>query len=151
MTARGKRLHHSPAQNSDCAVGVGPGKVFDIRSWTGLMFSHKPGHGRTGSGIRQTRDRREGEGKKPEDIDLFSTAVPRKRKKTLRCILRRLAWFPLNNLAIRKFENDWRRTAISGLRHDGVFRGTHKNEKKRRGRVEYALEAYECERTALFL
>lgn len=69
----------------------------------------------------------------------------------MRRILRRLAWFPLNNLAIRKFENDWRRTAISGLRHDGVFEEPTKMKKPVRSSRVYALEMDECERTALFL
>ncbi|CAL1675928.1 unnamed protein product [Lasius platythorax] len=57
MTAGRRNVFHSSERNAAPAlraVGVGSCKVVDIRSRTGLMFSHKPDHGRTGLVVRQT-------------------------------------------------------------------------------------------------
>jgi len=44
---RGRNVFHNIRRNSGSSVGVDSCKVVDIRSRTGLMFSHKLSHGRT--------------------------------------------------------------------------------------------------------
>jgi len=58
-------------------------------------------------------------GEKPEDIDLFPYG--RASKKEENCIYPPSARSPLNNLVIRKFENDSGRMTASGLRHGMDF------------------------------
>jgi len=140
MTAGRRNSSSSTPRNEKTpaltAVNVGPCKVVDIRSGiprTGLMFSHKPGRDRAvcslslwlstsgGSGWRGGNGRHR---------SLFYGRLLEGGRKLRVVSFTRFARSPLNNLVIRKFENDSRET-YGGFRKASRRKLLRKKKKKK--------------------
>lgn len=145
MTAGRRNVFHSSGRN---AVDVGSCKVVDIRSRTGLMFSHKPDHDRTVLVVRQTLGGSGWRGRTGRHRSLSYNRVSKEEEKLCVVSFTRFARSPLNNLAIRKFENDSRET-YGGFRNvslrtsPGTPEENKKEKKTPRSRVKCALETNE--------